>query len=291
LPICGRRQNVSIFAALFIVRNVAPAFAELGFNVSGALTRASWGARARDWADIQEATAKAVYEAVLERTAVGPGTHYLDVGCGAGGAAQLAAARGANVSGIDAADTLLAIARERTPQGEFHIGDLEAVPFADASFDVVTGFNSFQYAASPAVALGEARRVAKANGVIVVMTWGMPDGMQAASLVGALRPLLPPPPPGAPGPFALSDQTALRAFAAAAGLTPFEVFDVESPWSYPDEATAVRGLNSSGVAARAMENTSEAAVSEAHLQAVAPFRRAGGDYHIGASFRCMLARP
>lgn len=250
-----------------------------------------WGARARDWADIQEATAKAVYEAVLERTGVGAGTCYLDVGCGAGGAAHLAASRGANVSGIDAADSLLAIARERTPQADFHTGDLEALPFADAAFDVVTGFNSFQYAANPAVALGEARRVTKAEGVIVVMTWGVPDGMQAASLVGALRPLLPPPPPGAPGPFALSDETALRAFATAAGLTPFEVFDVESPWSYADEATAVRGLNSSGVSARAMENTSEAAVSEAHRQALALFRRAGGDYLIGASFRCLLARP
>ncbi len=250
-----------------------------------------WGARARDWADIQEATAKAVYAAVLERTKIGPGTRYLDVGCGAGGAAQLAAARGADVSGIDASDALLAIARERTPKGDFRIGDLEALPFDDAVFDVVTGFNSFQYAANPAVALGEARRVAKPEGVIVVMTWGVPDGMQAASLVAALRPLLPPPPQGAPGPFALSDETALRAFAAAAGLTPFEVFDVDSPWSYPDEATAVRGLNSSGVAARAIENTNEAAVSEAHRQALAPFRLTGGDFRIGASFRCLLARP
>ena len=250
-----------------------------------------WGARARDWADIQEGTVKAVYEAVLKRTGVGPGTRYLDVGCGAGGAVQLAAAQGAHVSGIDAADTLLAIARERTPEGDFHIGDLEALPFDDATFDVVTGFNSFQYAANPAVALGEAKRVTKAKGMIMVMTWGLPEGMQAAALVAALRPLLPVPPPGAPGPFALSDEATLRAFAAAAGLMPIEVFDVDSPWSYPDEATAVRGLNSSGVSARAMDNSSEAAVSEAHTQALAPFRRADGGYLIGASFRCLLAQP
>jgi SAM-dependent methyltransferase len=250
-----------------------------------------WGARARDWADIQEGTVRSVYQAVLERTGVGPGTRYLDVGCGAGGAAQLAAARGAEVSGIDAADTLLAIARERTPKGDFHIGDLEALPFPDGAFDVVTGFNSFQYAANPAVALGEARRVTKPEGVVVVMTWGVPEGMQAAALVAALRLLLPPPPPGAPGPFALSDEATLRAFAATAGLTPIEVFDVESPWAYPDETTAVRGLNSSGVATRAMENSSEAAVSEAHRQALAPFRLADGSYRIGASFRCLLARP
>ena len=200
---------------------------------------------------------KAVYEAVLERTGVGASTKYLDVGCGSGGAAQLAAERGAQVSGIDAAETLLAIARERTPQGDFHLGDLEDLPFGNATFDVVTGFNSFQYAANPAVALAEARRVTKADGVILIMTWGVPDGMEAAALVGALRPLLPAPPPGAPGPFALSDETVLKSFAASAGLTPGDVFDVDSPWLFPDEATAVRGLNSSGVSTRAMENSSE----------------------------------
>jgi SAM-dependent methyltransferase len=250
-----------------------------------------WGARARDWADIQEWTVKAVYEAVLAHTGVGPGTSYLDVGCGSGGAAGLAAQRGAQVSGIDAAETLIAIARERTPKGDFRLCDLESLPFADATFDVVSGFNSFQYAANPAVALGEARRVTKAAGVIVIMTWGVPDGMEAAALVGALRPLLPPPPPGAPGPFALSDETTLRGFAASAGLTPVEVFDVASTWVYPDEATAVQGLNSSGVSVRAIENSSEEAVSEAHRQAVAPFRTADGSYRIGASYRCLVAKP
>ncbi len=250
-----------------------------------------WGARARDWADIQEATVATVYAAVLERTGVGPGTRYLDAGCGAGAAARLAATRGAQVSGIDAAENLLAIARERTPDGEFHLGDLEALPFGDKAFDVVTGFNSFQYAANPAVALGEARRVAKSGGVVAVMTWGTPEGMPAAALVGALRLLLPAPPPGAPGPFALSDEAALKAFAVAAGLTPVEVFDVDCPWYYPDEVTAVRGLNSAGVAVRAMEHSSEAAVTEAHRQALVQFRQADGAFRIGATYRCLLARP
>ena len=48
--------------------------------------------------------------------------------------------------------------------------------------------------------------------------------------------LMPPPPAGAPGPFALSDVSALRKFAADAGLTPVEVFDVDTPFVYADEA-------------------------------------------------------
>jgi hypothetical protein len=71
--------------------------------------------------------------------------------------------------------------------------------------------------------------------------------MEAASLIAALRPLLLPPPPGALGPFVLSDEPALRQFAAEAGLSPVAVFDVACPFVYSDQITAVRGLNSSGV--------------------------------------------
>ena len=249
-----------------------------------------WGARANDWAEIQEGTCRPVYLAVFERVGLKPGTAYLDVGCGAGMAAQIAAGRGAQVSGLDAAANLLTIARGRVPDGEFHIGDLESLPFPDNKFDLVTGFNSFQYAGNPGVALGEARRVTKSGAHVVIMTWGKPEGMEAASLVAALRPLVPAPPPGAPGPFALSDEAALRAFAGSAGLEPLEVFDVDSPWQYPDLPTALRGLGSSGVAARAIENASENAVNEAHATALAPFRQSDGSYRIGATFRCLLAR-
>ena len=50
-----------------------------------------WGVRARDWADFQEGTVRPVFQAVLERTRVGPGTRYLDAGCGSGMAAEMAA--------------------------------------------------------------------------------------------------------------------------------------------------------------------------------------------------------
>lgn len=80
------------------------------------------------------------------------------------------------------------------------MGDLKDLPFADATFDVVTGFNAFQFAGNPVRALTEARRVTKPGGIVAVMTWGRPEGMEATSIVAALRPLLPAPPPGAPGP-------------------------------------------------------------------------------------------
>jgi SAM-dependent methyltransferase len=249
-----------------------------------------WGARAKDWAEVQESTCRAVYLATFSRVGLDAGTVYLDVGCGAGMATQIAAEKGAHVFGLDASPNLLEIARGRVPGGEFHLGDLENLPFANNTFDLVTGFNSFQYAGNPADALGEAKRVAKPNAHVVIMTWSTPEGMEAASLVSALRPLLPPPPAGAAGPFALSDEAALRAFAAEAGLEPLEVFDVDSPWQYPDLSIALRGLTSSGNAVRAIATVGEGRVKEAYAKALARFEQPNGSYRIGASFRCLVTR-
>jgi SAM-dependent methyltransferase len=250
-----------------------------------------WGARARDWAEVQEGQCAAAFGAVLTHAGVGHGTRHLDVGCGAGMAAALSAGRGASVCGVDAAEALLEIARERTPAGDFRQGDIEALPFEDDGFDLVTGFNAFQYAGDPAQALREAGRVTKPGGMVVIMTWGEPAGMEAASLVGAMKQLLPPPPPGAPGPFALSDEAALRAFALAGGLSPRTVFDVDTHWSYPDEATGLRGLGSAGVAVRAIEHAGVDAFIAAHRAALAPFRQSDGSFRVAARFRCLVAMP
>ena len=177
-----------------------------------------WGARARDWAEVQEGQCAAAYHAVLDHARVGSGTNHLDVGCGAGMAAQLSGARGAKVAGIDAAKHLLDIAHERVPSGDFRQCDLETLPFDDNTFDLVTGFNSFQYAGDPTQALREAGRVAKPGGMIVIMTWGEPAGMEAAALVAALKQLLSAPPPGALGPYDVSAHAAPRRVATLRGL-------------------------------------------------------------------------
>lgn len=229
-----------------------------------------WGARARDWADVQEGQCSAAYQTVFDSLSLHPGTKYCDAGCGSGMAALMASHRGAAVSGIDASASLLGIARERVAAGDFHLGDLEDLPFPDDSFDLVTGFNSFQFAAKPVAALIEARRVVKPTGRIVVLTWGNPQGMEAAAIVMALKPLLPPPPPGSPGPFALSDEAALKTFAEAAGLTALKVSELACEWYYDNLHTALRGLGSSGVAAKAAEHTSVEAVNQAHEATLAP---------------------
>ena len=112
-----------------------------------------WSAQARNWANFFEPFHTPLYKSVFDRLSISRSTQLLDVGCGAGLAAQLSSQLGAQVSGIDAASAFIEIARERVPAGDFRIGDMEELPYADASFDVVTGFNSFQHAANPVAAL------------------------------------------------------------------------------------------------------------------------------------------
>lgn len=138
-----------------------------------------WGERARDWAEVMEGWngwGIPLYRQVLERLNVGAGTDLLDVGCGAGRFCRIAADRGARVSGIDATAPLVEITRERTRNGDFRVGDMEALPWPDNSFDVVTGFNSFFFGADLVRALREARRVARPGGEVAMTVFGRARG-------------------------------------------------------------------------------------------------------------------
>ena len=169
------------------------------------------------------------------------GYKLLDVGCGPGLAAQLAALYGAQVAGLDAAETSLSIARERTPEGDFRVGEMEDLPWPDNTFDAVTGFNAFQYAADVVNALREARRVARPGGRVAIAVWGRAEDCETVAVVAALSKFLPPPPPGAPGPFALSAPGRVEGLLQQAGLAPLTSGEVECPFEFPDLETALRG--------------------------------------------------
>jgi SAM-dependent methyltransferase len=248
-----------------------------------------WGRRARDWAEVQEGVAIPLYKAVLNKTVIGEGTSVLDIGCGSGIFCEMAAKRGARVSGIDAAESLLAIARERVTGGDFRTGEMEVLPYANQTFDVVAGFSSFQFAASPVNALREASRVSR-TGTVVIAVFGKREENESAAYIAALGSLLPPPPPGAPGPYALSSDGALEALATEAGMVPGIVETVDCPWEYPDEKTALRGLLSSGPAIRAIQHAGEDVVRDVVLSVIAPFKTNSGGYLLKNNFRYIIAK-
>ena len=132
----------------------------------------AWGERAADWAYLIEPYARGANDALFDRTSVGPGTELLDIACGSGYAASVAACRGATVSGLDASEAMIAIARARTPAGDFRVGDMFALPFDDDHFDVATSFNGIWKGCE--AALIEARRVVRPGGLVGFTFWGAP---------------------------------------------------------------------------------------------------------------------
>jgi SAM-dependent methyltransferase len=259
-------------------------------NGSAAVQGDLWGARARDWADTQEGFSRQLFEAGLQKLAIGAGSLLLDVGCGTGLACAIAAERGAKVNGIDASAPSIEIARQRTPHGDFRVGEMEDLPYADHTFDAVTGFNSFQYATSPVNALREARRVVKPGGKVLIAVWGKAEHCEGAAVLKALGSLLPPPPPGAPGPFALSEDGALEALVSEAGLTPLESDEAPSIWTFANLDEALRASLSAGPATRAIRHSGEERVKEAVMQALAPFKTASGGYRLENEFRYLVAK-
>ncbi len=130
----------------------------------------AWGDRATDWAYLWEPYARSANRAVFDRLPVADGTRLLDIACGSGFAAHLASESGAAVSGVDASEGLVAIARARTPKGDFRVGDMFALPFPDASFDAATSFNGIWKGCE--AALLEAHRVLVPGGRLGLTFWG-----------------------------------------------------------------------------------------------------------------------
>jgi len=245
-----------------------------------------WGARALDWGEVQEPVTRPLNDAVLRAVGAAAGRSLLDVGCGSGGC--LARAEG-DLAGIDAAEPFIAIARQRVPRADLRVGEMQDLPWPADRFDAVIGVNSFQYAADPVAALREARRVARPGARVAVATWGEPQDCEGDVYLKALGALMPPPPPGAGGPFALSAPGMLEALVAEAGLEPGERTDVDTTWRYPDLDTALRGLLAAGPAAVAIRYSGEEAVRAAVAEAIVPFATSEGGYVMENRFRFLVA--
>jgi SAM-dependent methyltransferase len=113
----------------------------------------------------------------LKQLAIPPGTRMLDVACGAGQIAIPAARSGVRVTGVDIAANLIEQARARAEgvDAQFDEGDAEALPYADASFDVVVSLIGAMFAPRPELVAAELLRVCRPGGRIVMGNW-TPEG-------------------------------------------------------------------------------------------------------------------
>lgn len=149
--------------------------------------------------------------ALVEFAQVQAGQKVLDVACGTGVVAVTAARRGAEVRGIDLSPALLEEARRNAAMVdadiEFLEGDAEALPYADASFDVVLSQFGHMFAPRPEIAVTEMLRVLKPGGCIAFSTW--PPELIIGRIFAVTAKYLPPPPGVAPPP-AWGEPTVVR---------------------------------------------------------------------------------
>ncbi len=117
-----------------------------------AMVDEGWGRKAVDFATLSEPGNCREYVAMHHRLGVDAGDRLLDVACGSGLAIELARLRGASCSGIDASARLVAVARDRNPECDIRVGDMHALPWDPASFDVVTSFRGIWGTTPAAVA-------------------------------------------------------------------------------------------------------------------------------------------
>jgi SAM-dependent methyltransferase len=251
---------------------------------SAAVEGPDWSAKAPVWVELWGGLADPARKAVADATGIGSGMQVLDVGCGTGEFCALAAARGAVVAGLDAADGMIEIARRRLPGADLRVGAMERLPWAGDSFDLVTAFNSFQFAAGFAAAVAEAARVARTGGHVAICNWGRKEEREVFVVLDRLHELEPPGPPSPPGP-AIGEPGVLEDLMRAAGLAPVHADEVDVPYEVLDEATLERALR-----VDASEHVSDDAIRRVIAETAAPFRRPDGSYRFENRFRYVIAR-
>jgi SAM-dependent methyltransferase len=267
------------------IRRYGPA---MSLSTNATVQGRLWSSDPQGWAETAEGRIRPLYERVLDRLDLRPGVRLLDVGCGAGLFAELAARRGADVTGLDAAPGLVEYARRRRPGARYVVEDLEHMPFDSGAFDVVTAFNSVLYAAYPRRALAEIRRVTTAAGRAVVTVGAGPEQAESAALINPLAP-----PGEVPGhaAFDLADPDAARGALIEAGFASVVADDIAFDVDFRDEHDAIAAQLPAGPVIAAIRHSGRAAVEAALHSFFAPRMRADGTARLGLVFRCYLAGP
>lgn len=173
-------------------------------------------------------------EEFMERQPLCTGMRVLDVACGTGNLAMIAAKQGCLVKGMDIAYNLLAQARARAAAAgvsiDFEEADAEALPYPDNSFDLAVSMFGVMFTPQPAVAAAELWRVTRPGGQIALANW-TPEGF-IGKMFGVFKAHLPPPPPGLPSPMEWGNETTVRT-RLAQGFANVRLARHTAPMRYP----------------------------------------------------------
>ncbi|MBU4520637.1 MAG: methyltransferase domain-containing protein [Gammaproteobacteria bacterium] len=259
--------------------------------------RYGWDLAASGYEGLWGAQLAGVQAALLDSATLQPGERVLDLACGTG-LVTLAAARSVGPSGhalgTDLSGEMVAIAAQQAerrglPNASFTRMDAEQLALADGSVDVVLCSLGLMYVPEPQRVLGEARRVLRPGGRLVVSVWGERARCAWAGLFGIVDdevssevcPLF----------FRLGLPGALTRLCAGAGLECVEERRLSSTLDYDDGGQACDAALTGGPVALAWSRFSEATrerVRGRYLASIAPWR-VGSGYAVPAEFVVLAA--
>jgi SAM-dependent methyltransferase len=130
-----------------------------------------------------------IHRRIVEELAPQPGERFLDLACGTGGVALVAARAGADVTGLDLSEDQIEKARAAADEAalsvQFDVGDAQELPYADESFDAAASVFGMIFAPDHARAAGQLTRVCKPGARIAITSWPFDEWAQ---LGARLRP-------------------------------------------------------------------------------------------------------
>ncbi len=214
-----------------------------------------WGRKAVDFATLAEPSSCREYVFMHSRLRLGDEDRVLDVACGSGLAIELARMRGARCSGIDASPRLVAIARYRNPESDIQVGDMNALPWDDATFAVATSFRGI-WGTTPG-AMAEIRRVLRTGGRFAMTVWGDVKKSPGAWMFAPFRWATTEKVDHQADMVYLGRPGVGEAFLRDSGFEPEERFVVPVAFEYADPETYARGIASTGPSYEAMQNIGE----------------------------------
>ena len=262
---------------------------ELGDGHDWRAAGEAWGHRATDWACLYEHYAIDVLVAIFGRVAVGPGTSLLDIACGSGLAARLAAGMGATVSGVDASAELLAVASARTPDADLRLGSMFELPWPDASFDAAISINGIWGGCERA--LDEAFRVLKPGALLGISFWGEGPPLDIRSI---FRPFARHSPVAHHGSMKRLNDIATpgvaEAMLEAAGFVVTERGARVSVVEWPDADVAWRAVSSIGPSVPALRGPDADVVRREIMDALEAGRDDSGIYRVRSDHQFVIAQ-
>ena len=236
-----------------------------------------WGRKAVDFATLSEPLNVREYLGLQQRLHLSKGDRILDVACGSGLALELAGLQGAVCHGIDASARLVAVARDRMPAGDIRVGDMHALPWPDASFDVVTSFRGVW--GTTIGAFAEIHRVLVPGGRVGVTVWGHIKVSPGAWAMAPFRLAAEAKVENQANMVALGRPGAGERVLTDYGFTDVERVDLPMAWEFADPENFARAMASTGPAFEAIQNVGEAAFiqsavaeAEAHVREGLPLR-------------------